>query len=263
MKIVALFADYDGTLAPRSVSRDESRVPDRLQAILRSIAAKIPFCIISSKDLGFLQERIPFAHAIAAINGMELKIGKETFVSKKFSERRPQIEGVFKRVENVVRSISERIIVERKNLSNGETVALSIDWRLCGEQSNYMRPRLNGIIASLKELGLHISEFSELPWIDVYPLKIDKGEGFEMVKERLGVSGPVLYLGDTEADDPAFKLAEVSVGVIQERPMRLASDFVINFSDLPKFLEDLLSNDFAFDEKMFGLKKIGEVNSDF
>ena len=76
-QVKALFLDYDGTISPLNVSRTESRdLPENL-AILRQISSIIPVAIITTKDLAFVVERTPFAHAWAGLGGLEIKVNDD------------------------------------------------------------------------------------------------------------------------------------------------------------------------------------------
>ena len=74
MKVSTLFMDYDGTIAPSGVSREESRVPLPLFSLLERISTKIPVAIVTSKDLRFVKPRTTFAWAWATALGLELRL---------------------------------------------------------------------------------------------------------------------------------------------------------------------------------------------
>jgi phosphoserine phosphatase len=61
-----------------------------------------------------------------------------------------------------------------------------------------------------------------------------------------------LYLGDSENDNPAFRKADISIGVRSDERLhpRLDCQYLINFSQLSKFLSMLLKNDFNFSERL-------------
>jgi hypothetical protein len=70
-------------------------------------------------------------------------------------------------------------------------------------------------------------------------------------REEMGVTGPVMYLGDSEADDPAFALADISVGVKHTRVMPpLKSKYRLEFFEIDNFLSELIDADFEFKESM-------------
>jgi len=236
------------------VRREESRIPNRLEAILRRIGQRIPFCILSSKDLRFLAERVPFATAIAAINGLECKIGGDILRTRGPTKNPSLLEDLLNSWEKRLASICEEMVIERKSLSSGELVAFSIDWRLCKDLKE-LRAQLDPAIAAFRTAGLRVSSFSSLPWVDVYLEQMDKGYGFSLLRRRLKIVGPVLYLGDTEADNPAFRLSEISVGVVQGQVRPLECKFSVEYSDLPAFLEGLIERDLVFHEDMPWLRK--------
>ena len=65
------------------------------------------------------------------------------------------------------------------------------------------------------------------------------------------MTGPTIYLGDSEIDDPAFQLAEVSIGVKHRRVMpRLQCKYRVEFLELEGFLSNLIDADFDFHEDM-------------
>jgi hypothetical protein len=73
MQISAILSDYDGTLCSTSNMRDFSRnqIPIELDTTLSEISKDIPVCVISSKDFGFLSDKITFARIVSCIMGIE------------------------------------------------------------------------------------------------------------------------------------------------------------------------------------------------
>jgi phosphoserine phosphatase len=61
-----------------------------------------------------------------------------------------------------------------------------------------------------------------------------------------------MYLGDSENDNPAFRKADVSIGVKSDERLnpKLDCQYLIDFNRLPKFLMNLLKNDFDFSEEL-------------
>lgn len=61
-----------------------------------------------------------------------------------------------------------------------------------------------------------------------------------------------LYLGDSENDNPAFRKADISIGIKSDERLnpKLDCQYLINFNQLPKFLMALLKSDFIFSEKL-------------
>ena len=88
-KIQGLFLDYDGTLSPLDVTRQNSRVPLHLEALLNIIRKFIPISIVTTKDLPFIVPRTLFAYSWCAIAGMEMKIGSQLFIAEGIEKNLP------------------------------------------------------------------------------------------------------------------------------------------------------------------------------
>ena len=107
------------------------------------------------------------------------------------------------------------------------------------------------LLTYCKEHGLYVVEADASPIANVFPTKVDKGEAFDKLKRELGVTGPIIFLGDSEADDPAFQHAEVSIGVKHRRIMpKLQCKYRIEFFELENLLTKLIDSDYDFQENM-------------
>jgi hypothetical protein len=82
-RVSLLFSDYDGTLSPLDVTREESRLSPSLDAVLRGIASKAKLAVVTSKSFDFISVRIPYAHAWGCIAGLDVRFadGQEFAVS--------------------------------------------------------------------------------------------------------------------------------------------------------------------------------------
>lgn len=65
----------------------------------------------------------------------------------------------------------------------------------------------------------------------------------------------ILYLGDSENDNPAFRKAPISVGIISDKSLnpKLDCQYLIDYEHLPKFLGHLADNKFVFSERFLNL----------
>lgn len=65
----------------------------------------------------------------------------------------------------------------------------------------------------------------------------------------------ILYLGDSENDNPAFRKASISVGIISDKSSnpKLDCQYLIEYKHLPKFLGHLADNKFVFSERLLNL----------
>jgi soluble P-type ATPase len=61
-----------------------------------------------------------------------------------------------------------------------------------------------------------------------------------------------MYLGDSENDNPAFRRADVSIGVLADDRLhpKLKCEYTINFNQLSIFLNELLDKDFEFSDDL-------------
>ena len=66
MKVAALFSDYDGTLSPLEARHEDAVVSPMLYRLLSKVRNHLTFGIVTTKDLAFIRDRVPFAHGISA-----------------------------------------------------------------------------------------------------------------------------------------------------------------------------------------------------
>lgn len=103
---------------------------------------------------------------------------------------------------------------------------------------------------------LFIQEYSTHHFIDVYVTKISKGDAFEIVVSKLSqiseIMGKIMYLGDSENDNPAFRKSDVSIGVSSDDGLgpRLDCTYTIKFENLPSFFNRLVDNNYVFSESL-------------
>ena len=250
MKLSAIFSDYDGTLSQLESRREDAVLSPILRRLLTKVSKHITLGIITTKDLSFIRGRVPFAHGISASCGLEMQVGEKTLLDERVREPHQQLEKAYQEVLKKVLQARDNLVVERKESEDEHLIGFCLDWRLARNWEEAKR-----IAAPLLEYarsqGLYVVESEVSPFANVFPMKVDKGEAFEKLKKEMGVQGPIMYLGDSEADDPAFQLAEVSVGVKHRRVMpKLQCKYRIEFLELENLLTELIDSDFDFKESM-------------
>jgi len=238
----ALFTDYDGTISPVNVSLLESRVPSKVMLMLNRIREYIPIAVITTKSLEFVVARTPFACAWSALGGLETRVGETTYGAPCLKTTRNVATAL-----RYVKSKSEGVLkVEEKRDSKGKVVAFSVDWRFADNPERAEKTAMR-VLSFCESLPVVTLRYEEQPFFDVFPCVVNKGKAMLDLKQKLGVLNSVMYMGDSVVDNPAFKLAEVAVGVVHaETPKNLACEYFVRFEDLADFLRCLLENDFLF-----------------
>ncbi|MDG7006904.1 MAG: hypothetical protein JRN06_01520 [Nitrososphaerota archaeon] len=244
MKVGALFTDYDGTIAPATVSREESAVPTPLRSVLEEISSRIPVAVVTSKDLRFVKPRTTFAWAWAAVLGLELRkrdgSGSLARVSARLQEA----------TERVRKTLPPQVIVEEKRGSDESLLGVSFDW------TAWVNPSLGALEAAEKafrEEGFQVDRYLGATYVDVYAAPADKGRALRELAEALPAKRPIMYLGDTEADNWAFEAADISVGVLhQQKTGNLRCRYSVRYDDLRDVLAQLLAGGLEFDDSPSG-----------
>jgi HAD superfamily hydrolase (TIGR01484 family) len=250
VKISAIFSDYDGTLSQLELRREAAILSPILRRLLTKVSKHVTLGIVSTKDLSFIRERVPFAHGISASCGLEMQVGEKTWLDERVREPHQQLEKTYQEILKKVLQARDNLVIERKESEDEHLIGFCLDWRLArnwDEAKRIAAPLLD----YARKQGLYVIESEISPFANVFPMKIDKGEAFEKLKKELSIQGPIMYFGDSEADDPAFRLAEVSVGVKHRRVMpKLQCKYRVEFFELENLLTELIDADFDFKENM-------------
>jgi len=171
-------------------------------------------------------------------------------LDERVREPHPQLENVYKEILKKVLQARDNLVIERKESDDEHLIGFCLDWRLARNWDDAKRIAAPLLDYSRKQ-GLYVVESEASPFANVFPMKIDKGEAYEKLKKELGVQGPIMYLGDSEADNPAFQLAEVSIGVKHRRIMpKLQCKYRVEFFELENLLTELIDSDFDFKDSM-------------
>jgi len=245
ISVNCLSSDYDGTISPIDISRIESRVPLQTRVALRQISNLLPISIITMKDLPFIMPRTPFAQAWSAIGGLEMRINRRVLKKENLEDRLTNIALALNYAKSHLSSPGAEI--EEKQDSEGHTVAFCVDWRRA-EDPKKVKQEADRVANFCKALKLKLITYGTQPFYDVYPFIPDKGWALQEITNELGVKNGILYMGDSKTDNPAFRAASVSLGVMHDETLlsTLESEYLVKFEDVPYFLHALLLNDLLF-----------------
>ena len=250
VKVEAIFSDYDGTLCPLELRREEAFISPRLGRLLTKAGKRIKIGIITSKDLSFIKERVPFAHGIAATCGLEMQVGDRIIIDERIHLPNKEVQKAYREALSRILQMPDNVSVERKESEDGDLIAFCIDWRLARDWPEAQR-KTAPIIASCKEQGLYVVESRISPFANVFPMKVSKGDALVRLRKEMGVAGRVIYLGDSEADNPAFQFADISIGIKHRRAVpELLSKYILEFFEVDGFLSNLIDADFDFRDGM-------------
>ncbi len=248
LKLAAFFSDYDGTLAPDTLPRDESAIPTGVERILRTISRRIPVAIITSKDFDFIYPRTSFAEAWACVCGLEIRLANGRTVSSKIS---PYLERVLRHLEN---EECKDLFIETKRDFRGRLLGISIDWTKAKKPTGETIAWIKGL--SRERMHVNYDRFDT--FIDVFAGRPDKGRSLKELKRLLEVEGAVMFVGDSPLDNSAFKEADLSVGVSHGQPLdELDCEFLVNHDMLEGFLSSLLKRGLDFTLTLRGVRKLG------
>jgi hypothetical protein len=213
--------------------------------MLSQISKSLPIVILTMKDLHFVMPRTPFARAWSAMGGLEMQIGRKVLMRECLESKLSTISCALNYAKSHMADVGGEI--EEKQDSEGRTVAFCVDWRRAKDRSA-AKSEAKRIAAFIESLELRVLRYENQPFFDVYPVVPDKGTALQEALSELAVKTGVLYLGDSEADNSAFKNSSVSIGVIHEKMIskNLECDYFVRYEDVALFLKTLIANNFQF-----------------
>jgi hydroxymethylpyrimidine pyrophosphatase-like HAD family hydrolase len=182
-----------------------------------------------------------------------------------------------KLAESIELEFKANVIVERKFTSDRQFLAgITIDYRHLKNWKSYknrLEPLLMEIIQKYRSFSLcpmsdlYVQTYRSHPFVDVYALYCDKGMAFDLVADHIlniktsggggGKGEGILYLGDSENDNPAFCKASISIGIISDKRLtpQLDCQYLIEFNKLYGLLERLVRSKFLFSEDLLIQRK--------
>jgi hydroxymethylpyrimidine pyrophosphatase-like HAD family hydrolase len=168
--------------------------------------------------------------------------------------------------ENISLSYKD-VIIERKFTSDKKILAgitfdyRHLDWISYKEKFDpFLKEMVQDSQSSPPSAGsynLNLQTYALHPFIDVYVTKCDKGMAFDYVTSKISTiegkeigTQKIMYLGDSDNDNPAFRKADVSIGIRSDDRLnpKLSCTKVVEFDMLSRFLKRLMENNFRFSD---------------
>jgi hydroxymethylpyrimidine pyrophosphatase-like HAD family hydrolase len=254
----------------------------QLDRVLWEISGKRRIAIVSTKDFNFLHDRTKFANIISCMMSIEIMILKHIDSAgcyKNNCVQKSMLNADFEilsknsqKLESIIHRISlkfKNISIYRKLTFKGDILGVvTIDWHHLEQWYSIKKKieehviKISNQINDNSESPLFMQTYLTHPFVDIYSTMCSKEIAYDKIGKLLDESNVnkfknknILYLGDSENDNPAFRKADVSIGVKSDERLnpKLDCQYLINFNQLPTFLMNLLKNDFNFSEKL--LKK--------
>jgi alpha,alpha-trehalase len=236
---LAVFLDYDGTLTPIVSRPDQAMLMDSTQAILRTLASKIPVAILSGRELKDVRKRVGIDGIVyAGSHGFDIA-GPRGLQRQEATEFLPALD----LAENELREKLDGIagaLIERKRFS------IAAHYRNVNESDFPKLERGVSEIASARHRKLRRIDgkkvYELLPNVDW-----DKGKAVLWLLETLGLERPnacPIYIGDDRTDEDAFHaLEQRGVGIlVSEEPRPTAASYSLRDpSEVERFLRKLVT----------------------
>ena len=200
--------------------------------------------IITAKSYGFIHGRVPYATAWACVYGLDLRFSDGTKVTV---EPSVDMEGALARARRITR---KGVDFEEKRDSS-RLIGFSVDWR-----NVVFPPEISTLISEMSEMGLFCSYEPPNRFADFLCEAPRKDHALERIKAAGYDDGKTLFLGDSSSDNPAFRVADVKIGVAHGQDLGpLECDLVTTPADLPAFLRALLDHGMRFEPGLPGIRR--------
>jgi hydroxymethylpyrimidine pyrophosphatase-like HAD family hydrolase len=184
---------------------------------------------------------------------------KESFLSAQ-NENLQHTSVLLYRLAEIVRENFDEIHIEQKFTATNSRI-LAKDWKLFKINSE---PQLKKMITQKQKVdpersNVLIQTYSTHPFIDIYSTKCDKGMAYDQIISMITTSKKrqlnIIYLGDSENDNPAFRKATVPIGIQSDSRLKpnLDCSYYLHISNLSIFLKSLISNNLEFSQNLIAI----------
>jgi len=206
---VAVFVDFDGTLSPIVDDPDAAGISDAMRDAVRELSTRGTVAVVSGRDLGDVQRRVGIEGLFfAGSHGMDIAGPGHDHVAPAAEAAVPEIEAAEALLREGTAGM-DGAVVERKRFS----VAVHYR-RVADDQVDRIKDLADRALAANSRLRAHPGK----KVIDLVPdIDWNKGHAVRWLLDTLELdpeSHLILYLGDDETDEDAFRaLADGGLGI--------------------------------------------------
>ena len=288
MKIAAILSDYDGTLCPttslsNALPADLYNILLEISKVIpvcivsskdfHYLDSCVSFAVIISSIMGietFLLQKDKKDFNYNLLNYEEISDPSE-LKNKitsynlpryriKYKEKLIQNSHMLEDLSSVISKNFHNIKLLKKYTHKEKLLAgVSFDYRHILKWESYkmnIEPRIIDKIYeflninSLPPNTLHIQTYLTHPFLDIYSIDCNKGDVVTDVRTLLNLDDNknILYLGDSENDNSAFRKADLSITIKSDERLntKLDSHYSLEFNELSYFLIKLYKENFNF-----------------
>ncbi|MBI4563511.1 MAG: trehalose-phosphatase [Planctomycetes bacterium] len=232
---LAVFLDYDGTLAPIADRPEKARLPGHIRDAVRALAERCPVAVISGRDLRDVRQLVGLDGVVfAGSHGFDIEgpggLRREHPEGASFL---PSLDKAERALKEALARL-EGAIIERKRFS------VAVHYRLVAESS---RDRVEKEVERVFRAHPDLRRTSGKMVYELRPrLRWDKGRAVLWLLQATNLGGPevlAVYIGDDLTDEDAFRaLADRGIGIIvREEPRRTEARYALeNPEEVGRFL---------------------------
>lgn len=244
-KLLFIFLDYDGTLAPIVDTPKEALLSRKTKTLLRNLA-KCPRCkiaIISGRGLGDIKKTVGLKNIIYAGNhGLEIT-GPEIKLVSPLSRR---LKGV---IRNICAELKTKLGGTKGVLIEDKGLSLSVHYRLVARKlRTRVKTIFHRITISYRSRQKIKVKAGKMVLEVIPPVSWDKGKAvlWLMATRKFARAGKMLfpiYIGDDTTDEDAFKVVKnKGLALFVGRPKKsFARYYLRNSYEVREFLEQVLA----------------------
>ena len=204
--------DYDGTLVPLAERPDLALPPAHLCELLRGLtrSGRVQIGVVSGRAVSDLRRMLPADGLwLVGQHGAEIVTPQGNCLRPRF----------FERLEDKIRKLALRAAAELPGLSGTwleeKGCSLALHYRLASRRdADLVQNRFTALASRLLS-------FREFTWkrgkkvLEIVPRCVSKGSASELLVRHIGIPrNNVVYAGDDETDEDAFRVLNTSTTVL-------------------------------------------------